>query len=328
MADCWVITDGNAGAKSQAIGLAEALGLNFEEKIFRLKSFFRIFAPYLIFDYTKFSTATSSKFSKPYPKIVIVCGSSARSIGPYLKKIDPNIFTIFLQDPKINPKYYDLIIAPYHDKIKGENVIKINFALNRVTKDKLLSEQKKFDFLAKKFESPYNVILIGGNTKKYKMSDAACDKIIEDIDYILENNKGSFLITNSRRTPDKVNKELQKKFNGSKKVYFYDFNSQGNNPFFAFLSLAQKIFITNDSISMLAEASNTNKSIKVLPLLNHDSTKVAKVFEQLKERRKITLFNDNHDPEQNNSGKSETAMVADKIRKILEQKGISLKINI
>ena len=40
------------------------------------------------------------------------------------KKYKNKIFTIHIQDPKVSPNQFDLIICPEHDNLKGENIIK------------------------------------------------------------------------------------------------------------------------------------------------------------------------------------------------------------
>ncbi|MEQ9115533.1 MAG: mitochondrial fission ELM1 family protein [Rickettsiales bacterium] len=325
MVDCWVITDGNAGARSQAIGLAESLGIKFEEKTFRLKAPFRLFAPYIKFNYLKYKSENNSKFSGPLPKLAIICGNSARSIGSYLKKQSPKIFTIFIQDPKISPKYFDLVIAPNHDKITGPNVIKTFFALNRVTKEKLQNEEENHSKIFKNLTKPFNTILIGGTTKKYSMSIKACNKFIEDLKYILTHHKGSFLITNSRRTPKYLNNKIHEIIQGKDNIVFYDYHSANNNPFFAFLAKANQIFITNDSISMLSEAKATDSDVAVIPLLGHNKTKVAKVFDNLLQKEQISLFKNSKYKKQKKDKMRETDSVAEKVRSILISKGVLKK---
>ena len=52
-----------------------------------------------------------------------------------LKEKNPNIFTIYVQDPKYKNNNFDLVIAPEHDALKGKNVISMIGPPNRITKN-------------------------------------------------------------------------------------------------------------------------------------------------------------------------------------------------
>ena len=41
----------------------------------------------------------------------------------YLKEEIKKIFSIHIQDPKVNFKNFDVIVAPEHDNLKGDNVL-------------------------------------------------------------------------------------------------------------------------------------------------------------------------------------------------------------
>lgn len=322
MINCWVITDGNAGARSQAIGLAEGLGISYAEKKFRLKTIFRPFAPYIPFNYLKFKTVDSDNLSdsKP-PKLLIICGSRARAIGPYFKrKYGEKVFTIYIQDPRINPSYYDLVIVPQHDSATGKNVIKTDFALNRINEDKLVSELKQFAPLLNKYSEPKNVILVGGPTKKYKMDKEACEKLIKDISYIINKSKGSVLITPSRRTPKMVVNALKAIAVKNEDVFLYDLK-EPHNPFFAMLATADKVFVTNDSVSMVSEAAAAGKNIFVIPLKGNQGNKVARMFDSLLKEGKVFMYNQFTEKLQATPPPiNETLEIAYQIKKILLDK--------
>ncbi len=316
MTDCWVITDGNTGAKSQALGLVEYLGLDYEEKIFQLKTAFRLFAPYFDFDYLKYKTQNSSEFNFSYPpKLVIVCGSRARSIGVLLKrKFAEKIFTIYIQDPKFSPNYYDLIISPAHDSLRGENVINNFFALNRITPEKLENEKNKFPELFRQYKAPYNTILIGGDTKNYRMSDYAYNKLISDLKTLTNKISGSFLISISRRTPKMVIAALQELQNEN--IFVYDLKKEPN-PFFAMLAAADRIFVTNDSVSMVSEAVATGKPVYTIMLHGHNNTKVARMFYNLISEEKIAIFDEKIPEKEITIQKNETQEISEKVKEIL-----------
>ena len=52
------------------------------------------------------------------------------------KRLKKDVFTIHIQDPKVNLNNFDCIICPEHDNLEGENVIKTKGAIHYLTNDK------------------------------------------------------------------------------------------------------------------------------------------------------------------------------------------------
>jgi mitochondrial fission protein ELM1 len=72
----------------------------------------------------------------------------------------------------------------------------------------------------------------------------------------------------SRRTPDATRKALAGRFGGDERVWYFDGTdeSAGDNPYFAFLSAADWIMVTEESTNMLVEAAGCGKPVYVLPM--------------------------------------------------------------
>jgi len=82
-------------------------------------------------------------------------------------------------------------------------------------------------------------------------------------DQLLQLKSVGLMVTASRRTGEKNTKLLREKLDASH-IYFWD--NQGYNPYFAFLSMADYIIVTEDSVSMASEAISTGKPVYVIPL--------------------------------------------------------------
>ena len=195
-----------------------------------------------------------------------------------------------------------------HDSIQGNNVISTDFSLNLITKESLLMERKKHKF--DKFPKPYHMIIIGGNTKRYKMDDKAITDLLGKVQAIIASCPGSSLIATSRRTPKAVQELLINQFSSNKKVYILTPDTKGENLYATMLGLASKIFVTNDSVNMISEAYACEKPVYLIPLLNISLGKTKKFLNNLSQDNKIN----------NNE------LVANKVRKRLIENNIcSLK---
>ena len=144
----WLLADNRAGNVNQLLGVAEHLGLSFEEKKI---------------DYSKWSILpnflqgasligvtqeTKNNLKGPYPRLVIGAGRRVFPIARYIKKASQGQTKIVqLMNPgSAGFKEADLVVIPMHDdfNMKSDNVMRTLGAPHRVTKEKLKEEQEKW----------------------------------------------------------------------------------------------------------------------------------------------------------------------------------------
>jgi uncharacterized protein len=215
----------------------------------------------------------------PYPDMLITCGRRAALVAMGLKAHLPELRAIHIQDPQMDPRYFDLVVAMQHDKVTGPNVIKTRFALHAITPAVLADARKKFERVFAAYPGPRVAVLIGGSTNKYTLDTPAMKQVIVSLQELLKQAQGSLLITPSRRTGDDNIRMLREAFSNNSRVYIYDFASE--NPYMGMLALGDCIVVTNDSVNMMSEAHATGKPLYILPLPGHADTKPARFAEEL-----------------------------------------------
>ncbi len=257
---CWVITEGIMGTQNQCVGIAEAMGLTPVIKRIKLKSPWKQLVPYLCFG-NKYSLSNKGdNINPPYPDLVIASGRKSICIAKYIRKASRGeTFVVYLQDPKISSKNFDLVVAPQHDSIRGENVMLVTSALHRVTPERLEEEKQKFKDQFKHLPHPRVTVLIGGSSKHHTMNKKNTEILINQLSKL---NAG-LMITASRRTGEENTKKLRESLKGDN-IYFWD--NEGENPYFALLALADYILVTEDSVSMTSEAISTGKPVHIIEL--------------------------------------------------------------
>jgi mitochondrial fission protein ELM1 len=322
---CWIVTNGNAGVLSQALGLAEQMGLSPEIKIVQRRFPFSLVPPIMkrLGKWSiNFTTSSSHTLEAPWPDLVIACGAQSVHFCLHIKKqSNGKTFCIFLQDPRISAKNFDLVIKMAVDSIKGPNVIESQLSLNRITVEKLKEEEKKYQSIFEAYSKPFLTVLIGGSTKRYKMTNNACEDLILQIKTIIaQSPKSTFLITPSRRTPSYLLEILTQSFKNKKNVYIHNLNSP-KKPYFAMLSLAEKIFVTNDSVNMISEACSAAKEVYILKLLGLNKGKPMIFCNNVIKNNLAQYFEDKiHKTSQRKNMVNETREVAQKVKNILIQK--------
>ncbi len=261
---CWVITDGSAGMENQALGLGEAMGYNCSIKRIKLKKPWLYVAPYLRIFKKYCMSQQADILTKPWPDLVIACGR--RSILPalYVKEQGYNSTKlIYLQDPKISTKHFDIVICPSHDNLQGDNVINMVGAPHRVTEQNLNTGIKDFKDEFSKYKKPKIGVLLGGPNRVYQLDhNTAQDILVKLLE--LEKQGYSLIISPSRRTPKPIVEFFKKSFADNKNIYFWD--KVGKNPYFGILALTDILMLTCDSVSMASEAISTDKPVYLLPL--------------------------------------------------------------
>ncbi|MFY0638110.1 mitochondrial fission ELM1 family protein [Maricaulis maris] len=246
----WVVSDGRRGIENQALGLAEALEprldgpVQIERVVVRKDGFVTL-------------PANST------PDIWIGCGRAAIPLAGRQRRIFPDCFFVYVQDPRSRHSDFDLIVAPRHDRLAGANVIPMIGSPNRVTGATLSHGQAGFTRQIEALPSPRATVLIGGDSKRFKLDTPAADYLEARLD-ALHAQDLSLMITVSRRTPEPVRDRFRRHFANRDRIWYFD--GEGPNPYFAFLAAADWIFVTEESTNMLVEACATGAPVYVLPL--------------------------------------------------------------
>lgn len=260
---CWVMTTGEAGMRSQALGLAERIGMSFVEKTVSLQAPWRWLPGHMAPGALSGVGASSDPLEPPWPELLITCGRRSVALSIAIKKASGGkTFTVHIQDPRVPCRYFDLIAAPRHDRVVGDNVYPTLGALHKVTPEKLgiAAEQFKDQFAA--LSKPLIAVLIGGTSKSYNMSPQIADRIAQQLKALTQQGCG-MVLTFSQRTGE-TNQEIISGQLADTDVMIWD--GHGENPYFAMLAMADYILVTSDSVSMITEAASTGKPVLTMAL--------------------------------------------------------------
>jgi mitochondrial fission protein ELM1 len=277
----WVITEGMAGTENQCLAVADYLGISdIHVKRIGLKFPFNILCPFIFKIAPKWAIMGIDWDEEVEPDIIIASGRKAVPVALRFK----NAFTVFLQNPRVNPQNFDLCAIPEHDNIAGKNVILTKGAPNRITPEILDKARQNFDFSY--LPDKKIAVLIGGNSKTHKLPDNFALKLYEDLMPYMQSGDYGILISASRRTPDHVHTALRNFFNTTQCEVW---SGDGRNPYHAYLAHADYILVTEDSTSMLSDALTTGKPTYRLAL-NGGSEKFDFLYRSLKRRTMLKTF--------------------------------------
>ena len=252
-----LLTQGMHGMISQVEGMAKALNTEYSHKIVRLSFPWNLVPP-------KFTPISEIILKdKTYlnesemPDLIISCGRKSVIPSILLKKKNPKIFTIHIQDPKVSFKNFDAIIAPEHDNLSGDNVYSSKGAIHYITEPEI---KKAEPYLTNKIKSQKLVSLIlGGPNKYYSFNKDQLIEIFNEIKSKFISKGYKVIVIPSMRTP-KISIELATKELGASG---YVVNSVDKQAYLSALALADNVIVTCDSTSMISEAATSGKPIFV-----------------------------------------------------------------
>ena len=159
-----LLTEGMHGMISQVEGMAKALNTEFSHKIVRLSFPWNLIPP----KFTPISEIILKDkiylTESEIPDLIISCGRKSVIPSIIIKRKNPKVFTIHIQDPKVSLKNFDAIVAPEHDSLKGDNIYNSKGAIHYITEQEI---SKASQYLADKIKSEKIVSLILGGPNKY-----------------------------------------------------------------------------------------------------------------------------------------------------------------
>ena len=263
---CWLLFDAEKkGSENQCHGLGEALAFSSISTKPLPKSNFLRFIPRLFWPlFLRFKKGILLDISREkLPDFIISSGTRASAVAAFLKKKSPSkIQVVNILNPRLPPKYFDLIIAPEHDDLKGGNILNILGSLHAITAQKLQKIQENLPFQTRENDQITVAILLGGPSKSFHMTQDVFENLGRHIRSFHEENKVTFLVSVSRRTPLSFKDAFLKETKGiSLKIYDPTSLHESSNPYLEYLSLADYILVSADSISMVAEACSTGKPV-------------------------------------------------------------------
>ena len=276
-----LLTQGMHGMISQVEGLAKALDIDFTHHTVEPNNFWKVIPPKL----TPISQNVYKKIDHDDFDVIISCGR--KSVIPSIhlkKKANKKVFNIHIQDPKVDLKHFDFIVAPEHDEIEGQNVISTKGAIHYLTENEISENKDYLNSFIKKDDRKIWTLILGGPTKYYDYSTKNMKHIFTMLYKLLKKHDFQLVVIPSMRTP--INTiHYAKEFFGDNHTVIMDVDKKA---YLSALAIAENIIVTCDSSSMISEAALTGKPIYVANILPKKNDKRFQRFRNLFRELNIT----------------------------------------
>jgi len=266
-----VVSDGRAGIENQALGLAEAVARLTQAHICIKRIRWRP-----LFDKLPVALKTPAMLDptsdrafpsddEAWPDLWIATGRATLPLSlAARRRSQGETFVVQTQDPRLPPSRFDMVVAPAHDGLSGDNVFEIIGSPHRITPQRIAEAAPAFASRIDPLPQPRMAVLIGGRSRTFDLPPTHASVLAQAIASAIEAAGGSLLLTYSRRTPDAARAVMTQRLSGLPGMIW---DGKGDNPLFAFLHAADHILATEDSANMATEAASTGKPVHILPMV-------------------------------------------------------------
>lgn len=277
----WTLTEGHAGMRAQVEGLAEAMGLAAERHDIRAR---------LPWDWLPGRlwpaplSATVPRLLPPWPALVISTGNVAAPVAAALRR--RGVRAVHVQNPKLDPARFDVVVAMRHDRLSGPNVITTRTTIHRVTPARLAAARADWAGRLAHLPRPLVAVLVGGSNGRFTLDRAAGGALADRLAGMMRQDGAGVFVTPSRRTDKAVTAHLREKLRplGAE---VWDFT--GDNPYFGLIASADAIVVTQDSVSMVSEACATAAPVLIAELPGR-SRRIAQFLGDLRQDGRVRPF--------------------------------------
>jgi uncharacterized protein len=271
--------------EAQGIAVAEAVGLRHSFRRVRVAGAMQFLpAPLQLLvppERLLRFVASNLPLRAPWPRLIISIGRRSVPIALAIKRLShPHAFALHIQNPRVPARLFDLIAAPLHDNFEGPNVIVTFGAVHSVTGSRIAEEAKHFGPRVAGLPHPRIAVLLGGESQAFSFPPELAGELGAKLAAIAGESGGALLVTPSRRTRADSMAALSGAIKDTPHVVW---DGTGDNPYFAFLGLADAIVVTEDSVNMVTEAAGTGKPVYVQALKGR-SNRLSRFHRLMQER--------------------------------------------
>ena len=275
----WVVSDGTAGMRLQAVALADALRRaradwhceDFTISPHGLVRALPRLATWMPGLPLYASAGDGQLHRRPhagrFPDIMITCGRRMAGFALALRRHAHAAGTptqiVHIQDPRLPPRLFDAMVVPRHDRARGANVLVTTGSLNRLT---LGTIQRAMMEMPSRWLGATRrtavAVMLGGDNRRYRVSDEMAAAMGTRLAGFATANAAQLILVASRRTPDGLVERITAALPADRVMLPRD---DEPNIYPGVLGLAQATIVTADSVNMASEAAISGKPVMIAP---------------------------------------------------------------
>lgn len=258
-AKLWVLLGRKVGDNAQVLALADAVGLPFEEK--HIEAWPWEIVPHLFLGPTLagIETRASSPLTPPWPDLVISAGRRNEPVARWIRRqAGGAVRLVHVGRPWAQPSIWDLVVTtPQYFIPDAPNVLQIPLPLRRINRAEVNDAADRIAPRLALLPRPLTTVLIGGDSGQYVFTHDKGRRLAEGINRLVAQTGGAALVTDSPRTPKAAADAFRRTLDVPAEIYsWHDPDPATINPYLGFLGMADRVVVTGESMSMMAEAAS------------------------------------------------------------------------
>jgi len=270
----WLLTGHKAGDNSQVLALAEALQWPFQTKRLRYRPWELLSNRLFGITLAGIDRSASSALEPPWPDLVITAGRRNEPVARWIRRQSGgHTRLVHLGRPWAALHCFDLIVStPQYCLPPRSSILEIDLPLHRITRAGLDTTAGQRAGQFSHLPGPLWSVLLGGDSGPFVFTVDKAARLAQWVNTEVGRAGGSVLVTNSARTPAAAYAVFLESLTVPVSAWHWG-ESSGENPYLAYLALAERLVVTGESMSMLAEAGATGKPLYIFDLSDcpHDA---------------------------------------------------------
>jgi len=204
----------------------------------------------------------------PWPDIVIAVGRRAAPVARWIKSQNAP-FCVHVQIGRFQDPFavVDLLVTTAQYGLPGgSNVLHLSLPMTARPLDALMRAAKAFAPLFEGVTQPSIGVLVGGPSNPIKFGAKDGEKLASEALAFAQKAGARLLVATSPRTPPEVVEHLKARLAPPHQLFPFQPGLGDRNPYPALLARCDSFIVTNDSVSMVADAALTGREVRVFAL--------------------------------------------------------------
>src|SRR5690606_13310958 len=252
----WLLLGRGTGGNGLMRSLARELGWPVEEK--QLVYNWRSEIPNLLLGASTLGLDRhrSAPLTAPWPDVVIAASRRSAPVARWIRhQSGGRTCLIHLLHAQVPLHRFDLVVTmPQFRLPEAPNVLHLTAPLNRPDPQAIRAAVERWRDRIEALPAPRIALLVGGNSSSYTLDTSTAARLGREASAAAREKEGSLLVTTSPRTPAEAAEALMGAIEVPALRYRWQPGAGAENPYLAYLALADEFIVTADSASLLVEA--------------------------------------------------------------------------
>lgn len=282
----WLLLGDKRGDNAQVLALGKSLGWRIVIKQLRYEESFSI--PYRKrgASLDGLDLERSTALAAPWPDVIIGIGQRSASISRWIKKQSGSrALNIRLGRPRTSLRHFDLVISTLqYGLAKSARTMLLTLPFTQVDGVDMQQTSAQWQETLGHLPHPWTTVLIGGKNTRLRLDRAVIDELIKSLTRYHAEHGGSLLLTTNPRTPRTAGDRLQQLATSewtNTPHFLFRWAPDVPNPYNALIAGADRVIVTNDTVSMVADAAAMAKPLSIYELPPKTTLKKAKLLRPL-----------------------------------------------